>query len=132
MALTCSIVAGLRAAGWNGRHLLVQIVCGLCISILLTDGFFFSQQSVPFNQPRIPGKTSFPLVLSLYLGVFPVFLFWIVRTELKLEMHPAKLLAPALITIALHTALTQLRRGPGEIEEEIEGYEGEFQLLGLS
>jgi hypothetical protein len=39
---------------------------------------------------------------------------------------------PVLITIAIHAALTILRNGPGEIEEEMEGYEGEFQLLGLS
>jgi hypothetical protein len=132
MALQCSIVAALRAAGWDARYLLVQIVCGLCICILLTDSFFFSQNSVPFNQPRMPGKTSFPLMLSLYLGVFPLFILWVVEMELRLEQHPGKLLLPALATIAIHTALTLLRRGPGEVEEEMEGYEGEFQLLGLS
>jgi hypothetical protein len=42
------------------------------------------------------------------------------------------LLLPALMTIGIHTALTLLHRGPGEVEEEMEGYEGEFQLLGLS
>jgi hypothetical protein len=80
----------------------------------------------------MPGKTSFPLMLSLYLGVFPMFVFCVVQAELKIEKHPAKLLLPVLITIAIHTALTLLRRGPGEVEEEMEGYEGEFQLLGLS
>jgi len=49
-----------------------------------------------------------------------------------IEKHPAKLLLPVLITIAIHTALALLRRGPGEVEEEMEGYDGEFQLLGLS
>ena len=52
--------------------------------------------------------------------------------EMLIEKHPAKLLLPALVTIAIHAALTLLRRGPGEVEEELEGYEGEFQLLGLS
>jgi hypothetical protein len=132
LALLASILATLRAADWDARHLLVQAVCGLCISILLTDGFFFSQQSVPFNQPRMPGKASFPLMLTLYFGVFPMYVYWVVLTESGLEAHPAKLLYPALITIAIHTALTLLRRGPGEVEEEQEGYEGEFQLLGLS
>ena len=132
LALTCSIVAALRAAGWDARHLLVQSVFGLCISILLTDGFFFSQQTVPFNRPRMPGKTSFPLMLSLYLGVFPLFVQLVIVAEMQLEKHPAKLLLPALMTIGIHTALTLLHRGPGEVEEEMEGYEGEFQLLGLS
>jgi hypothetical protein len=131
-ALTCCILAALRGAGWDARHLLVQAVFGLCISILLTDGFFFSQQSVPFNQPRMPGKTSFPLMLSLYLGVFPLFVQLVIVAEMQLEKHPAKLLVPALMTIGIHTALALLHRGPGEVEEEMEGYEGEFQLLGLS
>jgi hypothetical protein len=132
VALTCSIVAALRAAGWDARHLLVQSVFGLCICILLTDGFFFSQQTVPFNQPRMPGKTSFPLMLTLYLGVFPLFVSLTIVAEMLIEKHPAKLLLPVLITIAIHTALALLRRGPGEVEEEMEGYDGEFQLLGLS
>jgi hypothetical protein len=132
LGVLCAIVAALRAAGWDARHLLIQIVFGLCISILLTDGFFFSQQTVPFNQPRMPGKTSFPLMLSLYLGVFPLFVSLVVVAEMQLEKHPLKLLLPALVAIGIHAALTLLRRGPGEIEEEMEGYDGEFQLLGLS
>jgi hypothetical protein len=131
-ALTCCIVAALKAAGWDARHLLVQAVFGVCISILLTDGFFFSQNTVPFNQPRMPGKTSFPLMLSLYLGVFPLFIGLTVTAEMQIEKHPAKLLLLALVTIAIHTVLNLLRRGPGEVEEEMEGYDGEFQLLGLS
>jgi len=132
LALISSVLAILRAAGWDARHLLIQAVCGLCISVLLIDSFFFSQQSVPFNQPRMPGKTSFPLMLTLYLGAFPMFVSLTVVAEMLIEKHPAKLLVPVLITLAIHTALTLLRSGPGEVQEEQEGYEGEFQLLGLS
>jgi hypothetical protein len=132
LGLLCSILVALRAAGWDARQLLVQAVFGLSISILLTDGFFFSQQTVPFNQPRMPGKTSFPLMLTLYLGAFPLFVSLTIVAEMQIEKHPAKLLLPALATLAIHTALTLLRRGPGEVEEEQEGYDGEFQLLGLS
>jgi len=132
VGLLGSILILLRAVGWDARHLLVQAVCGLCITVLLTDGFFFSQQSVPFNHPRMPGKTSFPLMLTLYLGVFPLFVSLTIVAEMLIEKHPAKLLLPVLVTIAIHAALTLLRRGPGEVEEEMEGYEGEFQLLGLS
>jgi hypothetical protein len=132
IGLMGAIIAALRATGWDARHLLIQFICGLCICILLTDGFFFSQNTVPFNQPRMPGKTSFPLMLTLYLGVFPLFVSLTVVAEMLIEKHPAKLLLPAILTITLHTALTLLRRGPGEVEEEMEGYDGEFQLLGLS
>jgi hypothetical protein len=132
LGLVGSVALALHSAGWGAKLLLIQIVCGLSISILLTDAFFFSQQAVPFNQPRMPGKTSFPLMLTLYIGVFPLFVFCVAQSELRFERHLAKLLLPILITIAIHTALTLLRRGPGEVEEEMEGYDGEFQLLGLS
>jgi hypothetical protein len=55
-----------------------------------------------------------------------------VVAEMLIEKHPARLLIPVLAASAIHTALTLLRRGPGEVEEEMEGYDGEFQLLGLS
>ncbi len=132
LGLLASVLAALCAFGWNTRQLLVQAVCGLCLAVLLIDTFFFSQQTVPFNQPRMPGKTSFPLVLTLYLGVFPLFVSLTVVAEMLIEKHPFKLLLPILIALTLHTALTLLRRGPGEVEEEMEGYDGEFQLLGLS
>jgi hypothetical protein len=132
MGLICAVLAALRTAGWDIWHILVQIVSGFCLAILLTDGFFASQNTVPFNQPRMPGKVSFPIMLSLYLGVFPMFVFLVVQAELRLERHPVKLLLPVLITAAIHAGLSLLRRGPGEVEEELEGYEGEFQLLGLS
>ncbi len=131
-AIIFFVVAALKAAGWDGRHLLVQCVFGLCIAILLTDGFFFSQNTVPFNQPRMPGKTSFPLMLSLYLGAFPLFVGLTVTSEMLIEKHPGKLLLLAAITMAIHAALNLMRGGPGEVEEEMEGYDGEFQLLGLS
>jgi hypothetical protein len=132
LGLMCSILATLRVAGWDARRLLVQAVCGVCLCLLLTDGFFFFQQSVPFNQPRMPGKTSLPLMLTLYVGVFPPFIFWVIYMETQIEKHMAKLLLLGLGALAIHAGLRMLRQGPDEIEEEMEGYEGEFQLLGLS
>ena len=132
LGLMCSILATLRIAGWDARRLLVQAVCGVCLCLLLTDGFFFLQQSVPFNQPRMPGKTSLPLMLTLYVGVFPPFIFWVIYMETQVEKHIAKLLLLGLGALAIHAGLRMLRQGPDEIEEEMEGYEGEFQLLGLS
>lgn len=132
LGATLCIVAALRIAGWNARDLLVQTICGLCLCILLTDAFFFSQQSVPFNQPRMPGKTNFPLMLTLYVGVFPLFTLWVIHAEMQLERNLTKLLLPALVALGIHGALGMLRRRSDEVEEEMEGYEGEFQLLGLS
>ena len=132
VGVMCCIVLALRAAGWDARHLLVQVVCGLCLSVLLTDGFFFLHPSVPFNRPRMPGRTSLPLMLTLYVGVFPPFIFAMVDTELLVEKHLAKLLLLGIATAVIHVASGRLRRASEEVEEEMEGYEGEFQLLGLS
>jgi len=132
LAVMSCIATGLRAAGWDLRQMLVQGICGLCLCVLLTDGFFFFQKSVPFNQPRMPGKTNLPLMLTLYLGVLPPFLFGVIHLELQMEKHLMRLLLLGLGTAAIHAASSLMHRGPEEIEEEMEGYEGEFQLLGLA
>ena len=80
----------------------------------------------------MPGKVSFPLMLTLYVGVFPPFVYGVIYMEMRLELHPAKLALLGLGTLMIHAGLGLLRRGPAEVEEELEGYDGEFQLLGLS
>jgi hypothetical protein len=131
-SVMCSILAALRLAGWDLRHLLVQLVFGLSLSIFLTDGFFSFQRSVPFNRPRMPGRTSLPLMLTLYVGVLPPSLFCMIHLETQYERDLPKLLLLALGVAALHAGLARLQKGPDEVEEEMEGYEGEFQVLGLS
>jgi hypothetical protein len=122
----------LRFAGWDLRHLLVQSVCGLCLCTLLTDGFFALHTGVPFNQPRMPGTKSLPLMLTLYVGILPPALLGFIRLEMHYERSPLDLLLLGLGVIALHLGLSRLQAGPEEVEEETEGYEGEFQVLGLS
>jgi hypothetical protein len=132
MSVMCGILAALRVTGWDVRHLLVQAVCGLCLCIVLTDGFFFFQQSMPFNQARMPGATSLPLMLTLYVGVFPPFIFGVIYMETRMEKDMGKLLLLGVVTAVIHAALVMLRGKSVEVEEEMEGYEGEFQLLGLN
>jgi hypothetical protein len=126
------VLCVLRGAGWDARHLIVQAVCGFCLCVLLTDGLFSLRQSVPFTRPRMPGRVSFPLMLTLYIGIFPLFILWIVALGRMIERHPGKLALAAIATVAIHAAASAFRRSSTEIEEEMEGYEGEFQLLGLS
>lgn len=127
-----AILAVLAAARWNLRDLLVQLICGLCLCSLLVDTFFGLYKSVPLNQPRLPGKTSLPLMLTLYIGIFPLFVLGVIAAEMRLERDPVKLLIPIAGAVVLHIAVKRLRSGPDEVAEEMEGYEGEFQLLGLS
>jgi len=132
IGVMCGILVALDLAGWGLRHLLVQAVWGLCLSTLLTDGFFLFQRSVPFNQPRMPGRTSLPLMLTLYLGVFPAFIFGVIYMEREMEKNLLKLLLLGIGVAMIHGGVSLLQNGPVEVEEEMEGYEGEFQLLGLS
>jgi len=48
------------------------------------------------------------------------------------ERSPLDLILLGLGVTALHLGLGRLQAGPEEVEEEMEGYEGEFQVLGLS
>ena len=113
------------------RHLLVQAVVGVSLCVLLTDALFFSQRRVPFNQPRMPGRVNFPLMMTLW-GALPVFVFGVIAMEMRLELHPEELWLRGIGVAAIHAGLTLLHGRPDEIDEEMEGYEGEFQLLGLS
>jgi hypothetical protein len=131
-AVMCCILAALRLAGWDQRQLLVQLVCGLCLCTLLTDAFFAFDISVPFNHPRMPGTKSLPLMLTLYIGVLPPALFGVIRLEMQYERNILDLLPLGLGVTMLHLGLTRLQPGTEEVEEEMEGYEGEFQILGLS
>jgi len=132
IAVLGGVLAALRLCGWDLRQLLVQAVCGLCLALLVTDGFLLFQQNVPFNQPRMPGKTSLPLMLTLYIGVFPPFIYGVIALEMRMEKNLLKLIVLVLATAVNHNVLRRLADRPAEIEEEMEGYEGEFQLLGLS
>jgi hypothetical protein len=113
------IMAALIWAGWDARRLAVQAVWGLGLCVLLTDGFFFSQRSVPFNQPRMPGRVSFPLMLTLYVGVFPLFVYEVIEAEMRMEKRPEKLLVVAIAAVSIHAAMAVGRRGTEEIEEEM-------------
>ena len=132
MVMGCIVVL-LRMAGWDIRQLMVQAECGFCLAILLVDGFFFSfRQSAPFNRPRLPGRTSLPVMLTLYVGVFPPFIFLMMNAEVWLERHPANLSLVVFVAVVLHFVLEMVRPGSEGIEEDV-GEDGElFQTLGLS
>lgn len=114
------------------REILVQAVSGICLCMLLLEGFFFAQTTVPFSRGRQPGKTSLPLLLTLYVGVLGPFLLAMMLFERKAEKNlPLLLCAISLVPIT-HWTLRVLREWTVLVEEEREGGETEFQLLNLS
>jgi len=122
----------LLAAGCSLERLMVQCVCGATLGLLLSEGFFFYQPSVPFNRPRMPGRTNFPMLLTMYFGVFPLLMIYVVKLETQLAAHPLRLLWVVLLAVAARLMFVALRKLLGEAEEVAEGYDGEFVLLGLS
>ena len=131
LAVMVCILLALGVAGWNARQLLVQGVCGVALCLLLTDGFFAFYPGVPFNRPRMPGRTSLPLMLTLYVGALTPFIFGVIYLEMRLEKSLPKLALFGICALAVHSVLNAGGRSD-EVDEELEGYEGEFQLLGLS
>jgi hypothetical protein len=117
----------LRVIGWDIRHLVVQAVCGISISLLLTDIFFFSPTAIPFTQPRLPGRTSLPLMLTLYIAVFPPFVLWTLDLERWMETRFAIVAWVLASVAALHFILTMARKSsahrapPNVSTEENEG-----------
>ncbi len=131
-AVLAAVLLLLVALGFSLRQLLVQIVTGASLAVALSDIFFLRQDSVPFNKARLPGRTNLPLLLTLYIGVFPPFIFGVVALETRLERNLLHLITLTLAATVLHFLLRLPDQWPEEIEEEYEGYEDEFQVLGLS
>jgi len=132
LIVVVGVVIGLWAVGWDRRQLMVQAVCGVAMSFLLVDAFFFSQWAVPFNRPRMPGRTSLPLMLTLYIGVFPLLMVRVVLMEFWMEKNLLRVLWIALAAVALRSTVNALRRWLGDEVEPAEGYDGEFVWLGLA
>jgi hypothetical protein len=55
-----------------------------------------------------------------------------VHLEKQLALHLARLVFLSLGTACIHVGLGLLRNKSSQVEEELEGYGEEFQLLGLS
>lgn len=130
--MTSAVVAVEASAGWEVRRMVVQLILGSCLGLLLTDAFFFSEDYVPFNRARMPGRTNFPLMLTLYIAILPLFVMGVMQLETKLEESFSKLVLLGAGTVLVHAGLKKLRYEPRVMQEELEGYDEEFQLLGLS
>jgi hypothetical protein len=130
--VVAAVIAALVCARWSARQIVVQAVCGACLSALLVEGFFFAQRSVPFNRPRRPGRTSLPLMLTLHVGVLAPFVVAMIWVEQRMERSMLLLVIPVAVVPVAHWLLRVLRERSVVIEEEREGTEGEFQLLGLA
>ncbi len=131
LAMLVFLLLLLRPGGFGARELLVQGVCGIVLCVLLVEGLLFADSGIPFAQPRSPGKASLPLLLTLFLGVLPVFCIGMVRAEMWLE-HRLIWLPMLIVPVPmLYIVSGFLRRWSQAELEDGDEIESEFQLLGL-
>jgi hypothetical protein len=71
-------------------------------------------------------------MLTLYVGVLAPFVWGMMWVERRMERELMLMVWVVAVVPAVHVALRALRERSVVIEEEREGAEGEFQLLGLS
>jgi hypothetical protein len=109
--ILAAVLVLLAALGWGWQQLGVQLVCGSALAILFADVFFASETRVPFNSPRMPGRVSFPLMLTLYIGVLPLFLQGMMHAEVALETRPVRLALVAFAAAGIHLVLVRLSEG---------------------
>jgi hypothetical protein len=69
---------------------------------------------------------------TLYVAILPLYVMGMIRAELFLEKSLVALVMVALGTILIHVGAGRLRHEPEIVEEDLEGYDDDFQLLGLS
>jgi hypothetical protein len=132
LSVVAAVSAVVASLGFGPRTLLVQAVCGVCLCALLVDALFFEQATIPFSQPRRPGKTNLPLMLTLHIGVLAPFIYALVLLQLRIETNLLLLIPVVAVIPAVHWLAGHLRERAVLIEEEREGGDGEFQLLGLA
>ncbi len=70
-------------------------------------------------------------MLTLYIGAFPPFIYGVINLEASLEKNLLRLIPLTVFIAGIHLLLERAHQDTAEVEEEMEGYEGEVQLLNL-
>ncbi len=131
--LSCGVLCFLRVVGWDARHLIVQGACGLSLALLLTDLLFLYRTGIPFTQPRLPGRTSLPLMLTLYVAVFPPFVLSTMDLERSIETHLVRTAWMLVSALVMHLILNMANKSSAQTAQNtpFDEPEGPLQTLGL-
>jgi hypothetical protein len=132
LAMLACILVILHGLGWDARRLFVQAGTGFCLALLLSSAFFFAPDHVPFNKPRMPGKSSFALLLTLYFGALPPFVFIMIDIEKGVEQKLTRAIGWSIFTAVVWGLMAWWRWRSPVLEEDTAEYSGEYLLLGLS
>jgi hypothetical protein len=135
LAAIAAFVAVLALCGWRGLPLLSQPVFGAMYAMLLTDCFFFLQSCIPFTRPRLPGRSSLPLTLAVFIFGAPVSILLAETLERWVSESAWKLAAACITTMLVHALQRWLRSLPSHSVSD-DAFLGEndtdVQTLGLS
>lgn len=129
------VVAVLAMFGWSVRDLALQVVFGLIYAMLLTDVFFYAQSHVPFTRPRLPGRSSLPMTIAVFLFGVPLCMSLAVILERWVHYSPVRLMEACVAVLVFHAVQRWLRGLPSHSASE-DPFLGELdqdvQTLGLS
>ncbi|WP_074654544.1 hypothetical protein [Terriglobus roseus] len=134
-ALIALVVLTLAGCGWRGVDLALQGVYGLLCAVLLTDLFFYLEAHVPFTRPPLPGRTSLPMTLAVYIFGVPVLLLLMVTLERWTGHHALRVLEAVGGITGVHALMHWLRglpSHPASADVFLDELTEEIQTLGLS
>ena len=127
------VIGVLALQGWGHRLLLIQFVFGVVSAILLTEASFLFHGSIPFTRPRLPGRTSLPLTLAIFLFSLPAFLAAVLWLEKIAEAKPGVVMLVMAGTVIVLLSLGRFRRtDTGRHPEDAFADEMETEIMGLN
>ena len=103
--LVAAILAVLLSFKWPWWNLAIQAIWGCGLALLLSGFFFLGRTQIPFTRPRLPGRSSLPIVLTLYAALFPALILIAVKTEMLTEGRTSTLLWTAATMIGMQLVL---------------------------
>ncbi len=134
-AVIALVVIVLEGCGWSVRELLLQAVYGLLCAVLLIDVFFFLEAHVPFTRPPLPGRSSLPMALAVYLFGVPVLILLTVTLERWAKGQAWRVILACAAVAATHCLIHYLRflpSHPASDDAFLDELSEEIQTLGLS
>ncbi len=134
-AVIVLIMMALTACRWRGSVLFLQAIYGTCCAVLLIDFFFFLEAHVPFTRPLLPGRSSLPMTLALYVFGVPVLVLLMVALERWAGHSAWHATTICSATAGIHILLRWLRGLPSHSAFDdpfLDELTEEVQTLGLS
>ena len=128
-----AVIGVLALQGWGYRLLSIQLVYGVGSSLLLTEASFLFHGSIPFTRPRLPGRTSLPLTLAVFLFSLPAFLESVLWLEKATEAKPWVIILVIAGTLIVLLSLNRFRQTEiGRFPEDAFADEMDTEIMGLN